>query len=274
MPISEMQPYEIGHFKRVYDFIIKPSVIKAGFKPIRADDILNTNYIAIDIIKRVVNSEMALCDLSSRNPNVLYELGIRQAFNLPVTFIRDSITSRIFDVQGLRDIEYDEKLRIDNVEAIISTIGETITNTYESRKTEEINSLVSLLGIQAAKISNKHQISTDTELILNTLQSLGSRIIDLEKAVSHREKPSFDFSFDSNNSDFKEIVPSNANELKVGDIVVHRKFGNGKILGIEGAKNNPIASVVFESGEDKKLIVNYAMLKKLIKDIRTNDELK
>jgi hypothetical protein len=274
MPISEMQPYEIGHFKRVYDFIIKPSVIKAGFKPIRADDILNTNYIAIDIIKRVINSEMALCDLSSRNPNVLYELGIRQAFNLPVTFIRDSITSRIFDVQGFRDIEYDEKLRIDNVETITSTISETITNTYESKKTEEINSLVSLLGIQAAKISNKHQISTDTELILNALQSLGSRIIDLEKAVSPIEKPSFDFSIDSNNSDFKEIALSNANELKVGDIVVHRKYGNGKILGIEGTKNNPIASVVFESGEDKKLMLNYAALKKLIKNIRANDESK
>ena len=43
----------------------------AGFTPIRADDVINTNYIAIDVIKKIIESEMVLCDLSSQNPNVL-----------------------------------------------------------------------------------------------------------------------------------------------------------------------------------------------------------
>lgn len=112
MPISESGSYPEGHFKRVYEYIIKSACLKAQFKPIRSDDILNTNYIAIDVIKRIINSDMAICDLSSRNPNVFYELGIRQAFNRPVTLIRDSLTDRVFDIQGFRDIEYDENLRI------------------------------------------------------------------------------------------------------------------------------------------------------------------
>lgn len=85
MPISDSEDYTSGHFGRVYEHIIKPACELAGFKPIRADDIMTTNYIALDIIKNIIESEMAICDLSSRNPNVLYELGIRQAFNLPVT---------------------------------------------------------------------------------------------------------------------------------------------------------------------------------------------
>ncbi|WP_204273430.1 hypothetical protein, partial [Stenotrophomonas maltophilia] len=66
------------------------------------------------------------------NPNVLYEVGIRQAFNLPVTFIKDGITERIFDIQGFRDIRYDESLRIDTVQKAVNDISEVIRNTYDN----------------------------------------------------------------------------------------------------------------------------------------------
>ncbi len=178
MPISDFPPYPEGHFKRVYEYLIKPACEKAGFVPIRADDILNTNFIALDIIKNITSADMAICDLSGRNPNVLYELGIRQAFNLPITLIKDNKTNRIFDIQGFRDIEYDELLRIDNVESSIDTIASTLLNTYES-KGNEINSLISLLSIEPARLENK-TISADTEIILNYLQDINKRINDLE----------------------------------------------------------------------------------------------
>ena len=74
---------------------------------------------------------MAICDLSSRNPNVLYELGIRQAFNKPVSLIKDAKTIRIFDIQGFRDIVYDESLRIDSVGETIENLAQNLTLTYE-----------------------------------------------------------------------------------------------------------------------------------------------
>ncbi len=261
MPISDSEPYETGHFKRVYEYIIKPAVIKAGFEPIRADDVLNTNYIAIDIIRKIINAEMAVCDLSSRNPNVLYELGIRQAFDLPVTFLKDTITNRVFDIQGFRDIEYDETLRIDNVETSIELLSETIKNTYNSKQSEEVNSLISLLGIQAAKISTKHEITTDTELILNTLEMLGSRMIKIENSIQ-LSKPIVP---NAVHRDIKSSIPnltqSGINELKVGDTIYHKKFGVGKISKIEGNKENPVATVSFVSGE-KHLMLKYANLMK------------
>ena len=162
MPISDAENYPSGHFGRVYEYIIKPACSIAEFQPIRADDIMTTNYIALDIIKNILQCEMALCDLSSRNPNVLYELGIRQAFNLPVSLIKDIKTPRIFDIQGFRDVEYDEALRIDNVEEAIDNIAQTLKNTFES--TNEINSLITLLGIEPAKITDRKEISPDTEL--------------------------------------------------------------------------------------------------------------
>lgn len=253
MPISDFDPYPIGHFKRVYEFIIKPACEHAGFFPIRADDVLNTNYIALDIIKKIINSDIALCDLSSRNPNVFYELGIRQSFNLPVTLIRDTLTNRVFDIQGFRDIEYDESLRIDNVKAVIEVISETLINTYEA-KNEEVNSLISLLGIQAAYISSKVEISKDTELILNSISTLGSRILEIEKNTTRQ----------GSLSDMRETqFELTADELEVNDVIEHQKFGKGRVTKMEGTAHNPIASVIFDSGKDIKIMLNYAKYRRL-----------
>ena len=49
---------------------------------------------------------MALCDLSNRNPNVLYELGLRQAYDKPVVLVQDDKTERIFDVSGINTVSY------------------------------------------------------------------------------------------------------------------------------------------------------------------------
>lgn len=145
MPISDVATYETGHFQRVYNFLIKPACKIAGFKTIRADEVQATNYIVVDILKKILEADLVLCDLSSRNPNVMYELGIRQAFNLPVTLIRDSKTPRIFDIQGLRDIEYDESLRVDKINIAIESLATTIQNT-STLDASEVNSIIQLLG--------------------------------------------------------------------------------------------------------------------------------
>lgn len=264
MPISDSGSYPEGHFKRVYEYIIKPSCIKAGFNPLRADDILNTSYIAIDVLKRIISSDMAICDISSRNPNVFYELGIRQAFNRPVTLIRDSLTERVFDIQGFRDIEYDENLRIDNVEVIINSVAETLMNTHASQG-NEINSLISLLGIHSAKITNSVEISKDTELILNSLTTLRSRLTEIEKLIPGQRQLYQHFSFDGNGGIWKELSSTEKNKLVAGNIVEHLKFGKGKVIEKGGTISNPIITVLFEYGGEKKIMLNYVnSLKQLV----------
>jgi len=56
----------------------------------------------VGIIQRIVDSEMVLCDYSAKNPNVMYELGVRHAFNKPVALVKDKTTDKVFDIQGLR----------------------------------------------------------------------------------------------------------------------------------------------------------------------------
>jgi hypothetical protein len=189
MPISDVPTYESGHFNRVYEFIIMPACKAAGFKPIRADDVQVTNFIIVDILKKILEAEMVVCDLSSRNPNVLYELGIRQAFNLPVTLIRDLKTPRIFDIQGLRDIEYDESLRIDKITDAVKLLTQTLKNNSNLER-NEINSIIQLLAIMPASIpstelSIEHTPLLDQrkEIVLNALENLGKELSKIKDII-------------------------------------------------------------------------------------------
>jgi hypothetical protein len=182
MPISDTDPYPTGHFRRVYDHLIVPACKRAGFKPTLASEVKETNLIVLDILERLHASDMVLCDLSSRNPNVLYELGFRQAFNKPVTLIKDLITERIFDIAGLRDIPYDHTLRIDTTNGAIAEIAERMRATHEASEKEEggVNSLVQLMSVEEATVPKRKDVSQDTRLILNALEDLGDRVSAIE----------------------------------------------------------------------------------------------
>jgi len=43
---------------------------------------------------------MIVCDISGRNPNVMFELGLRLAFDKPAIIIKDEITPYSFDTSA------------------------------------------------------------------------------------------------------------------------------------------------------------------------------
>lgn len=269
MPISNNTNYPDGHFDRVYKYLINPACELAGFKAIRADEVNNTNYIALDIIKRIINSDMAICDLSSQNPNVLYELGIRQAFNKPVTLIKDKITKRIFDIQGFRDFEYDSNLRVDNIEREIESLSELIKNTYESQGSE-INSLTTLLSLSPAKLQENKEISAESELILNAISSMERRILSMEKASINSLNTHNRRIFIGDDKPVRlgeELTISNRDELEIGDKVYHEKYGIGEIFGIrEDIQELSQYGLIinFEQYGRKNILLKYGRLRKVL----------
>jgi conserved domain protein len=132
MPISDDPSHPEGHFLRVYEDIIKPACENAGFIANRADDDNASNLIHLSILNKLIKAPIAICDLSTRNPNVLFELWIRQAFNKPVVLIQERGTPKIFDISPLRYLEYSNDLKYRDVikaqedikNMIIETIGD------------------------------------------------------------------------------------------------------------------------------------------------------
>ena len=55
--------------------------------------------------------------------------------------------------------------------------------------------------------------------------------------------------------------PSNIDEIQVGAVVEHTKFGLGKVISIEGAGPNKKATVHFNSVGQKQLLLRFARLR-------------
>lgn len=132
MPISDQGDYEENHFTKVYEQIIKPSIIDADFEPYRVDENKISESIMSKIYDAIQNCEMAVCDLSNHNPNVLYELGLRHAYDKPVVLIQDEKTSRIFDISGINTVTYSSTRIYDEVMEARTQIRKAISETFNS----------------------------------------------------------------------------------------------------------------------------------------------
>jgi hypothetical protein len=102
-----MQPFAspLGDY---YEKIYKISIEKAGLKPVRADaDIFHTGKIMDQIWSGISEAKVLVAELTSRNPNVFYELGLAHALQKPVVLVSSKEDDVPFDLQHIRVIYYD-----------------------------------------------------------------------------------------------------------------------------------------------------------------------
>lgn len=172
MPISDCEGYEKGHFQHVYNDIIKPAIGKTEFMAVRADEVKQTNLIHLDILKKLIDAPIAVCDLSTRNPNVLFELGIRQAFDRPVVLIQEKGTPKIFDIAPLRYLEYTKEMKYHEVIESQQKLQEAIEATKSAEgDTGNINSIVKLMALSNPAIIPNLDNSNKEVIALDYLQS-------------------------------------------------------------------------------------------------------
>jgi hypothetical protein len=79
----------------------------ADINVIRADEVAQPGKITRQIMELLINADICIADLTNLNPNVLYELGIRQAMLRPYILIASRGTKLPFDLQDYRTIFYD-----------------------------------------------------------------------------------------------------------------------------------------------------------------------
>jgi DNA helicase-2/ATP-dependent DNA helicase PcrA len=63
------------------------------------------------------------------------------------------------------------------------------------------------------------------------------------------------------NSSSEPFIPDDAQKLQTGMEVLHEKFGTGKVIAMEGAGVNRIATIFFQSFGDKKIMLKFAKVK-------------
>lgn len=122
-------------FSVYYDAIFKPAIIKAHLTPVRADDLFRPSVIVSDLWQMIQEAKLLLAELTTKNANVFYELGLAHAIGKPVVLVSETMHDVPFDLQQMRVLLYDkndpswgEKLS----EGITKALAETLNRPIEA----------------------------------------------------------------------------------------------------------------------------------------------
>jgi chaperonin GroEL len=93
-------------FDDYYEDIIRPAARAAGLATLKADEIFGTGPIIQSIWKQIWTATVVIADVTDKNPNVNYELGICHALGVPTVIITQSMDDVPFDYRHRRCIPY------------------------------------------------------------------------------------------------------------------------------------------------------------------------
>ncbi|MEV7875186.1 hypothetical protein [Microbacterium sp. NPDC089188] len=137
MPITthehEAERYggDLDHWIHVMETIFVPAIERAGFEAIRPAA-KGSHMIHGQIIKHLSSADMVLCDLSSHNPNVFFELGVRTSLNLPIALVKDEHLNIPFDTSGINTHSYDSALNGWDIQSEVVKLAAHLEDSVES----------------------------------------------------------------------------------------------------------------------------------------------
>jgi hypothetical protein len=104
--IACMMPFDRS-FDDVYSSI-RSSCSGLSLQCLRVDEIYSNGPIIADVIDVIDRAAIVVCDLTGKNPNVLYETGISHAIGREVIILSQDISNDVpFDLSHVRCIQYD-----------------------------------------------------------------------------------------------------------------------------------------------------------------------
>jgi hypothetical protein len=180
MPIGKAGTPEHAHFRAVFTQM-KPTIERAGYAAIRADDIQKSGAITRDIVSRLAESDLVIADLTDLNPNVFYELGVRHALRgVGTVMIIDErrSTDIPFDLGSYRVIKYSGDLT--GIESLNTALAAFLTDPTDS-ETSRDNPVHDWFPILPPNVLESASQSSAAPL-RRTIKDLQARVAQYEKA--------------------------------------------------------------------------------------------
>ena len=137
MPFTEKgaNPRPQGFFTELLNSVITPAANAAGFA-VETSRKQGSDVIQSTIIDQLLKADLVIADITDHNPNVLFELGIRIAKDLPVALIKAEETGPIFDVDNMmRVLPYSSNLWSTTVEKDVPRLTDHVKGAWDNRST-------------------------------------------------------------------------------------------------------------------------------------------
>lgn len=116
-------PFQEGFF-RVYEDGILPAVKAAGLRCAHAGEIFDNREIVEDVWESICTSRLVVADVTGRNPNVFYELGICHTLGKEVIVLTQNRDDVPFDIRHRRFLAYEP----DKLMSLKGRLEKTIKN--------------------------------------------------------------------------------------------------------------------------------------------------
>lgn len=167
----------------ITDYDTNPKIVSEGD---------STGLIHKRIVEGLYTSEIVICDVSCKNPNVMFELGMRLAFDRPTVIIKDDKTDYSFDTGVIEHLNYPRDLRYNEIVEFKERLAEKVKSTYEE-SIKDSNYSPFLKSFGTFRVSSlKEDEVTPNEFIIRTLQDIQVEINELKTSNLRKGNQNYD----------------------------------------------------------------------------------
>ncbi len=100
----------IDGYREIYTEVYRPVCSKNGIDCWRVDELSRPGSITRDIVEGILDADIVIADLTSRNPNVFYELGIAHSVGNKTIMTAQSMSDVPFDIANYRVLFYEQSI--------------------------------------------------------------------------------------------------------------------------------------------------------------------
>ena len=184
MPISSIDGCGVEHWQEVKSIIIESVSGISGyeFTTRLVSDSDDIGIIQKRIIQNLYDSDIIVCDVSGKNPNVMFELGLRLAFDKATVIIKDDKTEYSFDTSLIEHVPYPRDLRFSKIVEFKRVLSEKVLATYRnSKNTQDYSFFLKSFGtFKVAKISE--ETPSTEKFMLETLLEIQANMNKIKRS--------------------------------------------------------------------------------------------
>lgn len=177
MPIATNEVGTAEHWSQVRT-IIEDAFKNTDLKVQMVSESDEVNVIHHNIVTNIYSNDIVICDVSSRNPNVMFELGMRLTFDKPVVIIKDRETPFSFDVGNIQHLEYPRSLNYVEIQKFQDDLKAKTLATLTAAKTKGYSPFLSHYKIKHLSKIDTEEVGREDYIIsaLNEMKSSINRL--------------------------------------------------------------------------------------------------
>ncbi|MGE7841422.1 hypothetical protein ACQKNX_11565 [Lysinibacillus sp. NPDC093712] len=227
MPISHTEGYPVGHWGDVRKIIEEALSEFEDYKVevSMVSEAEDSTLIQKTIIQRIYSDDIVIVDVSSKNPNVMFELGVRLAFDRPFILLKDDSTDYVFDISSIYRINYPRDLRYKDIVDMKNQLKMKLDATYKKSLKEESMYLKDFGTFKVANLQS-------TELpMMDYLQKMFSDVKrEIREVKPNKVESKLTYQFNEENRKKRDKILKDRIKLIVNEYIANNDIGDGTEL--------------------------------------------